>query len=692
MTEPVRQTRMYYAEYGKGFKLSVLPALPIFYSVSHFIDEALTMGSGMTALVAGTESRRRRRTRAGRSAFDVLEGRIAPATFLVVNALDGPGSGPSGSLRNAIARAEESGDTSDTVVITPKARGPIALNSGELAIDTSLTIVNRSGRPIEIRQTTPGDRVFHITSSLAAVVNIGAASGSQTVTIVGGSVSTGNGGGILVENPANVLTLTHVRLVGNSAGLASSSDESQDGGGIYSSGRVVLARSTVGTAAAPNQASGDGGGIWAGAGVSITASTVAGNRAGADGGGLFVSGGDTVVSRSRVDGNRAENVGGINEVKGDVRIVDGSEVNGNSSTALLDVSAGDFGGGAIYAGIGDVLVSRSQVRFNHSVGMYSSGIVVGLGSVTVTSGSRVDWNSANGPGGGIAANFGGIVTVSGGSHVDHNTGSGMGGGIVNFAGPMGGVRILSGGEVSHNTLTNYESLGLAIGAFLEVLAGSLNLDLATATGGTDAAALSADIARLDGEVAAAPGTLLGDPPGPVVAGGGIGTLLGASIAVTGGSHVDGNLAGARVSGGHPNSIGTGGGLFSALGPTTVLGSTVDGNTSLGSGGGLWNRASLTVVGSTIADNRAVVSPGGGLYNSAAGTASIVRSTLRANRASLGGGAYNLGTLGAVDSTVVRNHATVQGGGITDRGRLTLIRTPVVANTPDNIDPPRDRPL
>src|SRR4051812_10979585 len=104
------------------------------------------------------------------------------------------------------------------------------------------------------------------------------------------------------------------------------------------------------------------------------------------------------------------NVGGINAGKGDVRVIDRSEVNGNSSTALLNVSQGDFGGGGIYAGIGDVFLSRSQVSYNHSVGMYSSGIVVGLGSVTVTSGSRVNWNSNNGPGGGIAANFGGIVT------------------------------------------------------------------------------------------------------------------------------------------------------------------------------------------------------------------------------------------------------------------------------------------
>ena len=658
------------------------------------------MISAMTALATWGQSLRsrephRRRVRKGRpkawrSAFDVLEGRIALTTFLVGNALDGPGTGPAGSLRNAIARAEQSGATNDIVVITPKVKGPIVLNSGELVIDTSLTIVNRSGRPIEIRQATPGARAFHVTSDpLATVVKIGAASGRETVTIDDGNLSTGNGGGILAENPAGVLTLTHVRLVGNSAGLASSADAAQDGGGIYASGRVTLVQSVVGTEAAPNQASGAGGGIWAGAGVAMTGSAVVGNRAGADGGGLFVAGGNTTVTGSRVDLNRALNVGGIDQAKGDVRVVGGSEINGNSSTAPLDVSAGNFGGGGIAVGLGNVFVSRSQVSFNHSVGMYSSGIVVGLGSVTVTAGSRVDGNRNNGPGGGIAANFGGIVTVSGGSQVDGNTGAGLGGGIVNFAGPKGGVRILGGSEVARNTLTNGESVGQAVGVFLEVLAGSLGLDFTTATGGTSAAEVSADLTELQQEATASgkTGSGLTVPPASLVAGGGIGTLLGAPITVGGGSRVVGNFAGARVSGGNPDTIGIGGGIFAARGTTTVLGSTVGGNTSLGGGGGIWNGGSLKVSGSTISGNRAVLSPGGGLFNSAGATASILRSTLRANQGSLGGGAFNLGTLGVVGSTVTRNQATIQGGGIANRGQLSLLRSRVVANTPDNVAPP-----
>jgi hypothetical protein len=68
-----------------------------------------------------------------------------------VNALDGPGNGPVGSLRYAIAQAESSGNRTDQVVITPKVKGPITLNAGEIAISSSLAIENKAGHAVEIR-------------------------------------------------------------------------------------------------------------------------------------------------------------------------------------------------------------------------------------------------------------------------------------------------------------------------------------------------------------------------------------------------------------------------------------------------------------------------------------------------------------------------------------------------------------
>ena len=75
--------------------------------------------------VAGTPGRRCRR--ASKLSMEVLEDRIALATFLVVNSFDG---GP-GSLRDAIAQADQSGGT-NRVVITSKVDQPIVLTKGQL--------------------------------------------------------------------------------------------------------------------------------------------------------------------------------------------------------------------------------------------------------------------------------------------------------------------------------------------------------------------------------------------------------------------------------------------------------------------------------------------------------------------------------------------------------------------------------
>ena len=176
--------------------------------------------------------------------------------------------------------------------------------------------------------------------------------------------------------------------------------------------------------------------------------------------------------------------------------------------------------------------------------------------------------------------------------------------------------------------------------------------------------MTAEIARIEQEVSAtAPtGGSLTSPTGFVVSGGGIGTLLGASITVSGGSHVDGNLSGVQVPAGNPQVHRDRRRPLLRPRPDHRGASTVSGNTSLGGGGGIWNRGSLTAFRGAIAGNTAAQSPGGGLYNSAGGTASILRSIIRANRASL-------------------------GGGIANKGHLTLARTHIVANTPDNIASP-----
>jgi hypothetical protein len=128
-----------------------------------------------------------------------------------------------------------------------------------------------------------------------------------------------------VENPDSVLTLTHVEVVGNSAGIATSVNPGQSGGGVCTSGRLVLDHTTVGTTDDPNQPSGSGGGIWAGNGLTTRASMIQGNSAGVEGGGALVAaGGASITDGSAILDNRALNVhdyaGGISFHAGDVTV------------------------------------------------------------------------------------------------------------------------------------------------------------------------------------------------------------------------------------------------------------------------------------------------------------------------------------------------------------------------------------
>jgi hypothetical protein len=659
-----------------------------------------------------------------------------PSTFRVTNSLDNllPGS-----LRYAITQANLPGNEGSTVEITPQVTSPIVLTNGELPINASITIRNDSGAPVEIRQDTADARVFHVAGDRALDVAIAGVTGA--VTIDGGSVHD-NGGGFLVDNPLTTLTLTDVDVVGNAA--ADGLEGGGNGGGIYSRGAVVLRGSVVGTTDAPNRASQLAGGVWADRGLTLQASSVDGNRAGADGGGVVVGKGDVTLSDvssisyneapdgiggglivlsgsvlvsggSHVDGNAAKDDGGILAGRGNVTVLGGSTVNDNSSTGD-DISAGDGGGGGILLVVGNITISGSQVSNNHTVGMYSGGIVSVLGNVTVTDGTQVNGNSNAGPGGGIAANFGSLVTVSGGSEVNDNTGAAIGGGIVNFSQKTGGVNVSGGSQVNDNVLTNEQSLGQAIAVFLNLITSQTQLSgLGAAVGGAGGADLLGALGQVEGAARQAAPLLgraanqLPQPPGLVVTGGGIGTLL-APISVTGGSQVDGNLSGERVSGGNGNSVGFGGGLFSILGSTTidhgtVAGNqapyldgggifdfrgtvtldhgTINGNSAAEDGGGLWSGVSLLCYSSTVADNTAGVA-GGGLFNAPRGHAMVLGSEFRGNQAALGGGLANLGTLAVVHGTVAENQAALDGGGIFSGQRLLLLDVLFADNSPNDV--------
>ncbi len=638
----------------------------------------------------------RHRPRACRPSLEVLEDRLTPATFLVVNSADNllPGS-----LRYALSQANL--NPGSTVAIAPSVTGPINLTRGELLITADVTVRNDSGAAVAIHQLRAHARVFHVSGSSALDVTF-AGGPSSPLVITGGSVRGGNGGGILIDTANSQLTLTDVVVAGNRALPAGTPGHTQggSGGGIYSQGSVALTASAV----LGNEAGVGGGGIVVNQGaVTLSAgSSVSHNTAPHGvGGGISVADGSVFVSGgSHVDGNAARDVGGIMVGAvpsfGDVAVsvTGGSTVNQNASTGGRHQSPRDLGGGGIaVVSDGNVLIDASQVSGNQTVGMYSGGIVVGLGNVTVTDGSQIDGNSNNGPGGGIAANFDGQVTVSGASQVNSNTGAALGGGIVNFSGPQGLVQVSGGSQVSGNTLTNGETIGRAVATFLEVVYGKTAFeDFAAAVGGAGGAAMRGGLRQLDAARRGAAGPLratagsLSHPLGVLVAGGGIGVLL-APVAVTDGGQVNGNLCGQNVL--NHRLIGLGGGIFQVRGPVSIDRGHVDGNRApFGDGGGIWSGGVLTVLSGTVSGNTAA-GQGGGLMNVSGGQATVQGSALLGNQAVFGGGATNLGQLAITQSIIGGNTATIDGGGIFwAGGDLTTTGVVFVNNSPNNIAIPK----
>jgi hypothetical protein len=181
---------------------------------------------------------------------------------------------------------------------------------------------------------------------------------------------------------------------------------------------------------------------------------------------------------------------------------------------------------------------------------------------------------------------------------------------------------------------------------------------------------------------------------------------------TGGISNQGTLTvlGSTVSG-NTASNGPGGGINNAVDATLVVTvSTVRDNYSLGAGGGINNNGLLTVrdsrlfgnsadncggidsVGAGVAatvgqtsvnGNTARVADGGGICDGQGSVLTLSDSSVYGNTAGFGAGLYdNDGTASVIRSTVERNTASVQGGGIfiVNGGAMTLTRSAVESNT------------
>ena len=362
-------------------------------------------------------------------------------------------------------------------------------------------------------------------------------------------------------------------------------------------------------------------------------------------------GGNLTLNNLTVTGGAADIGGGIENPGGTVTL-NHSQVTGNTATGA--------GGGIASATLDPSSVARltlnnSEVTNNHQTlspeesddALGGGGILNILGTVTLN-GSGVDTNTAMGFVGGGIAN-GDYLNSSGNtsfltlnkSHVNDNNApnAGGGGGIQNLLGSV----TLNSSQVDRNTAPN--GAGIASG-----------------NGGNPSGShLVLNKSEVDGNTAtAAPGE------GPPIAGGGIAN---GGEAVLNNSEVDNNTA-SHVSGAGIVNHGA-----MTLNKSEVNGNTAAGSGPVASGGGIVNGqgppgtgdTTLTLNNSQVNDNIAGGNGGGianGLGSMIPGAPIILNhSQVTGNTAAHGGGIFNFG------------------------GTITLAKTSVTGNNPDNCEPP-----
>jgi hypothetical protein len=178
----------------------------------------------------------------------------------------------------------------------------IVLRTGDLDVDRRITIVGISPQETIIDASSLGDRIFHVRSG--GFLNV------ENVTIQGGSLvpeaPSPDGGGIYVESGAGAtLKNTIVRDNDNNA---------NNGGGIGNDGVIEITDSWI----LDNSSGDDAGGIYNTGTMTITNSTISGNYADAaaieileaGGGGIYTTGGVLVIRNSTISGNITGDTGG----------------------------------------------------------------------------------------------------------------------------------------------------------------------------------------------------------------------------------------------------------------------------------------------------------------------------------------------------------------------------------------------
>jgi hypothetical protein len=550
-----------------------------------------------------------------RQEIEVLEARIAPATFTVTTLKDITNSGhTTGSLRDAIINADASTDATNSILFD--VHGAITLTSALPAISlqagSSLMIDGpSSGKPAGIVINGNSQQIFSILSGAVTIQDMTVTGGKAglhgsdyvrggglyindgsavqlTDLIVAGNRATGassysipvdggEGGGIFIATGSNV-TISKSVITGNRAAITADFSTSSEGGGIMCLGTLTLQNSTVsdnlvaGTTPfdAPGASGGSarGGGIYATktANITITNSTISGN--------IAIAGSGTPGSFS---------------LAGEKGVI-------NSSGG----SGGIAAGGGIYSTGGTVSIAGSTVSGNLAQGGFGAP-----GNPLAPYAYNQAGNGGSATGGGVAISSGGSLTVHGSTFTANRAQAGSGG---------QGFPTLPFFPVGKSGTG-----GSAIGGGISVTGGgSLVLQMSKVSGNQN----------IDGS----------------------GSVNGADYG--GGVYVHGTLNAYEVTVAN-NSAFRGGGIYLA-GSGTVLGATLFGNTAhRGAGIQVGQNTTFTLQNSTLALNVAI-NGGGGIAIAGGSTVNIHNDTIADNSVSAAvgvGGGVDIPTAGATVSII-----------------------------------------
>ena len=529
---------------------------------------ALLSVSGTVALL-GTTMQTNEANQAG-GAIEIINGRLY-LTNSTIGGANGLGNvaGPVGTANPGIGGGIHVSGTAGTRVV----------------LSNSDIIGNSAARA--------GGGLWNAAGSVTTVRN-----GSTISNNVAAGNTNGDGGGGIFNNGGEVNVLNS-NVFGN---MASGTEGS--GGGIFTkSGTLYVDASTI----SANIANRAGGGVEVVNGLAYFRSTVLGGASVSDGniagpsgsaspgngGGLHVTGNSakTVFVSSTIQNNSAQREGGgLWNQSGSLMMVRNNSV---ISDNVVVGTAVDDGGGGLFNNGGRTVLIGSEVRNNSTTGTNTSGGgILSLGGFVQATDTTIAGNSAASNGGGVAAIGGAFVRLTnvdlGGSQAaDGNvagsiipSASGSGGGA--YVAGSGSILVASGSRISNNSST-----GAGGGVYISQL-GFARVELMTTVNNNQAATFGGgvyDNGRFRAIDAAFETNVAGQAGGGLYVADDGTTRVESSSFVSnnggqnGGGIFNGNFAEIFDSSVTLNLVtGSGGGIFTSLGQTTVLANTnVTGN-------------------------------------------------------------------------------------------------------------------